>query len=93
MKAIQALPAPQNGQYARFFMPAEAVADTITDPTEREKATAEKVKKALNSASGATRRVTKSSGGVSKFAIRRANVGGKAGIEVFRIEDGTAASA
>ena len=92
MKAIGSLPAPQNGQYASFFMPAETVPDTITDAGEREKATVEKVKKALNSASGATRRVSKQGGGVPKFAVRRATVNGVAGIRVYRIADGTASA-
>jgi len=92
MKAIRALPAMANGQYARFFFPAKEIPASIVDPGEREKATVEEVKRALNSASGAKRRVEKEIGSVARFAVRRANVGGVAGVEVFRIEDGTASA-
>lgn len=88
MQMLKSLPAPVNGQFKTFFIPAAEVAATITDPTERAKASNENVRKLVAMASGATRRVSKVPGSTANFAVRKEVKNGVPGVRVFRIEDG-----
>jgi len=82
-EAMKAMPAPQNGKIAQFFVPV-SVPDTITDPTEREKALKEEARKTSNRLSGIARRIAKGDDSVN-FALRTKKEGDEIGIRVYRI--------
>lgn len=81
--AINALPAPQGGKFASFFVPVKAP-DNITDPTERTKATKEAQRKETNRLTGYTRRAKKDDAS-KNFAIRSVIENDVYGVRVYRI--------
>lgn len=84
VEAIKALPAPQGGQFASFFV-ATPAPDGITDADERVKASKEAQKKMGNSLTGATRREKKADA-TKNFAVRSVQEDGAYGVRVYRIE-------
>jgi hypothetical protein len=81
---MKSMPAPANGQIAEFFV-AVSIPDSITDPTEREKALKEEARKTSNRLSGIARRVAGADPSAN-FALRTRNAGQEGGgIVVYRI--------
>jgi hypothetical protein len=82
--AMRSMPAPQGDKFASFFVPGAKPADTITDPSEREKASRDNVRKLSNTLSGLARRIAKQDN-TKTFAIRTAEENGTLGVCVYRI--------
>lgn len=86
---IAAMPLPSDKGYASFFLPITPVADTITDPAERAKATKEAQRKAANGVNSQLRAIQRRQEAFD-VATRNDNAGGVDGIRVFRMADKTA---
>lgn len=82
---MKTMPAPQDGKYANFFVPAAEPAATITDADERTKATRDNARKLSNALSGLSRRIAKKDPSKA-FALRTTEEGGKIGVCVYRVE-------
>ncbi len=90
-QAVMALPAPSGGKYG-YFNVEVTVPDTITDPAEREKATADALRKKVAQVSGVTRRVSKADA-TAKFTVRGIRDGTSALVRVWRVEPEVPAAA
>lgn len=88
-QAVLALPAPTGGKYPFFNVPV-TVADTITDPQEREKALADALRKMVAKVSGITRRVSKADA-ATHFTVRSVREEAGAFVRVWRVEPKPAA--
>lgn len=81
-------------QFAHFFVPADPVSDTITDPKEREKAEKAGTSKLVSRFTSISRRIRKTRSDTHDYTFRKARdpsnpTNGKWGIIVYRIAPGT----
>jgi hypothetical protein len=89
---MAAMAAPAGGKYASFSIPV-TVADSITDPAEKQKALSDKLRKEVAKVSGVARRITKADAS-AHFTIRGVkDEQGNASVRVWRVEPKAAPAA
>ena len=89
---LKAMPAPQDGKVAQFFIKADVPA-SITDAKERERALKDEARKISNRVSGISRRLMEekdANGVLYNFALRtQTDKDGNIGVRVYRIAPAT----